>query len=242
MRSPKGRVNRLIEVLEAMGIPAHSRRGLGVLPAVEVQVVMALLRLLDNPFRTSPSPRCSGAPSWALTSGIWPNPRPAAAGAVSRGRERFCRKRERAGLAGEGVLAQLDAWRTKARRTAPFPASQLVYDETRYLDFVSALPRGRQREANLLALSPGPPIRHVCHQRPRSVYPARRRLGRGRRGHGAAARFGRGRRRRPGDERPPEQGAGVSGCLCVDLDRSFNLADSQRHLIFHAIWPGSSRG
>ncbi|MDO8301721.1 MAG: 3'-5' exonuclease, partial [Sedimentisphaerales bacterium] len=50
------------------------------------------------------------------------------------------------------ILVQLDQWRTMARRGSIADLVWHIFRQTRYLSFVSALPNGKQRRANLLKL------------------------------------------------------------------------------------------
>src|SRR5690606_28717906 len=141
------------EVLEAMGIPAHSSAGSGFFTAVEVQVVMALLRLLDNPLQDIPLAAVLRSPIVGLDERDLAEIRARQPrGPFHAAVRAFAENESELASRVRAFLARLDAWRTKARRMPLSRLLSLSYDETRYLDFVAALPRGRQREANLLAL------------------------------------------------------------------------------------------
>ena len=58
LRSIKGSAQTYLEELNLMGIPAYAETGSGYLGAQEVQVMLALLRIIDNPRRTSLWRRC----------------------------------------------------------------------------------------------------------------------------------------------------------------------------------------
>lgn len=236
MRSPKGRVSRFIEVLEAMGIPAHSGSGSGFFHAVEVQVVMSLLRLIDNPRQDIPlaavlrSPICGLderelAEIRALDRSL---PFHQAVFAFAGGKGELAERVAR-------FLAALDRWRTLARRV---PLSRLIatlYEETKYVDFVAALPRGRQREANLRALwrrarhfdsfsTAGLDrfIRHVddLEEAGEEVAPP--------------ASLGEGEDVVRVMSVHQSKGLEFPVVFVVDLDRQFNLSDSRRTFIYHS--------
>ena len=244
MRSPKGRVTRFIEVLEGMGVPAHSGSGSGYFHAVEVQVIMALLRLIDNPRQDIPLAAVLRSPICGLDERELARIRASEPGLPFHAAAR-------AFAQGDGELAKtvakfwsaLDKWRSLARR---IPLSRLIdtiYEETKYLDFVAALPRGRQREANLLAL-----MRRARH-------------------FDAFATSGLDRFIRHVDDledagedvAPPSalgegedvvrvmsvhqsKGLEFPVVFVVDLDRQFNLTDSRRHFIFHRDLGIAARG
>jgi len=235
MRSPKGRATRFVEVLEAMGIPAHSSGGSGFFQAVEVQVVMALLRLIDNPQQDIPMAAALYSPILGLDEQDMARIRAAYPQLPFHAAVREFAK-------GEGelnarvaqFLARLDRWRSEARR---IPLSRLigkVYDETGYLDYVAALPRGRQREANLLALwqrarhfdafaTSGLDrfIRHVDD------------LGEAGEDVAPPSALGEGEDVVRVMSVHQSKGLEFPVVFLVDLDRRFNKSDGRRHLIFH---------
>jgi len=153
MRSPKGRATRFAEVLESMGIPVYARSGSGYFSAVEVEVVLSLLRVLDNPRQDIPLAAVLRSPIGGMTSrdlaeiragqveGTFADAVFAAAG-----------KDSELGRRVGALLQRIDRWRTAARRQSLSRLLWQIYHETGYVDFAAALPRGRQREANLWGL------------------------------------------------------------------------------------------
>ncbi len=158
LRSPAKRARDYVEVLRLAGIPVSSDSSEGFFAATEVADMMALLKTLDNPrgdielaavlrsemigledadlarvrleAPTQVGPRLYDAACWYARGG------PDAA------------LRQRVGEA----LERLGRWRRAARTQSLADLVWDIYRETGYLAFVSALPGGRQRRANLLML------------------------------------------------------------------------------------------
>jgi len=235
MRALKGRATRFVEVLESMGVPAHSSGGSGYFRAVEVQVVMALLRLIDNPRQDVPlaavlySPICGfDERDLAQVRAAHPAlPFHAAAMEYAKGEGELARR-----LAA--FFQKLERWRSAARRMPLSRLVGMVYDESGYLDYVAALPRGRQREANLLALwqrarhfdlfaTSGLDrfIRHVDRLEEAGEDAA------------PAAALGEGEDVVRVMSVHQSKGLEFPVVILADLDREFNKADSRRPLIYH---------
>lgn len=155
MRAMSNRANELMDVLSGVGVPAYAELGKGYFAATEVETMLALLSVLDNPRQDIPlaavlrsvivgvSPAdmarirlCS--PSGDLFDAVLAAAEDDDLGPLQRQMQQF--------------LAKIDEWRTLSRRA---PLSKLVWSllaETRYFDYAGALPGGRQRQANLRAL------------------------------------------------------------------------------------------
>lgn len=153
MRSPRGRAARFTDVLEGMGVPVYARAGSGFFSAVEVETVLSLLRVLDNPRQDIPLAAVLRSPIGGFDSRdlarIRSMDRQASffdAAAMSATEDSELGRR----LAS--FFERIDGWRTDARRIALSQLLWQLYHETGYIHFVAALPRGRQREANLWGL------------------------------------------------------------------------------------------
>lgn len=152
-RSPKGRVDHFVQLLGEMGIPAYSRGGTGFFRAVEVETILALLRLVDNARQEIPLAAVLRSPIVGLSSAELARIRAAHKerpfiDAVYRRAE----EEDELGAKLRSFLGALREWRKAARR---MPFSRFLwrlYRETGYLDFAAAMPGGRQREANLFGL------------------------------------------------------------------------------------------
>lgn len=162
MRSMSGLANRVLDVLNANGIPAHAQLNTGYFAATEVELVLSLLRLIDNPRQDIPLAAVLRSPIVGLDEVELARIRLAdRTGDYYRSVEAYLK-----GPSDEGAphpdpdladrlrsfLRRLDAWRTAARRG---PLADLVwrlYHETGYYAYAGGLPGGRQRQANLRTL------------------------------------------------------------------------------------------
>jgi ATP-dependent helicase/nuclease subunit A len=157
MRSVAGRANDYAEVLRLAGVPVSSQASSGYFACTEVLDILSLLRVLDNPrqdialgatlrsalFSVSDEQlaeiRLFG-PDTDTTDDLYACVTHYARQGPDKGlREHLHR-----------ILQDLDTWRT--RRVSLADLLWQVYRTTNYLSFVSGLPNGAQRRANLLKL------------------------------------------------------------------------------------------
>ncbi len=153
LRAATGVANQILDVFARAGVPAHAQLATGYFGALEVETVLSVLRLIDNPRQDIPLAAVLRSPLVGLGD------RELAELRLSDRKAAF----HEVVLAADGssipaipavrsFLRQLDGWRTAARRG---PLSGLVWriiQETGYYAHVGALPNGPQREANLRAL------------------------------------------------------------------------------------------
>lgn len=145
-----------LEELKAAGIPAYADLATGYFAATEVDVMLSLLAIIDNPRQDIPLAGVLRSPVVGLS-------------ADDLARIRLCDRRGQfwdavAAAARDESLpadlrravasfaANLSAWRDFARREPLGDLLWMVYRETGYYDFVGGLPGGSQRQANLRAL------------------------------------------------------------------------------------------
>jgi len=156
LRATTGRANIFMEALRQWDIPAYAQLNTGYFSATEVEVMVSLLQMLDNPKQDIPTAAVLRSPIVGLSSTDLTRVRLAAPRgsffdavvAASQVAD------DTSGLAA--VLARfletLRGWRTMVRRR---PLSQViwqVFQETGYLNYVAGMPGGPQRHANLIAL------------------------------------------------------------------------------------------
>ena len=144
----------LTEVLKNFGIPAMTTTGTGYFSAMEVQTVLSYLRLIDNPRQDIPMAAILHSPIGGCSEeGLaairirYPD-LPFYSAALHYAKE----EKNALGDKLEKVFSLLDSFRQRAEDT---PVHELLYevmDETGYLSYVSVLPGGTVRRANLLAL------------------------------------------------------------------------------------------
>lgn len=148
----------MLEELQKQGIPAYAEVAGGYFAATEIEIMLSLLRIVDNPQQDIPLAAVLRSPIVQLT-------------AEEMGQLRLARQD---GNYYEALLAYIDApitsvdaalqeriqrfhaqlvrWRTDARHGALADLIWRMYQDTGYYDFVGSLPGGKERQANLRAL------------------------------------------------------------------------------------------
>lgn len=139
-----------VQVLEEQGIPAYVESSTGYFSAIEVQTVLSMLRILDNPYQDIPMAAVLRSPMVGLDEEELAEIRvsdptvPFAAAALACMQE-----------AKEGQLYSFyQIYRElRARRDLPIhELIQKVLDLTGYGNYAAALPAGERRAANLAML------------------------------------------------------------------------------------------
>lgn len=159
MRSVAHRANEYTEILRQAGIPVSSQTGSGYFAATEIADLLALLKVLDNPIRDIELAAVLRSRMFGFTDSELADIR---LGAQESG-DKNCtfydalRRCSQSGPAflrqkTERALAQLQAWREDIRIGSLADTLGKILEQTGFLAFVSALPNGRQRRANLLKL------------------------------------------------------------------------------------------
>ena len=145
-----------LEELQKADIPAYSSIGSGYFEAVEVQTMLSVLQIIDNPYQDIPLAGALRSPLFKLTAEELSLIRILAMDAsfydavvLAAGNEEFSFEGR---MKLSYFLEKLDQWRNYAREGALADLLWLIYEETGYYDFVGGLPAGVQRQANLRAL------------------------------------------------------------------------------------------
>ncbi|WP_035267985.1 helicase-exonuclease AddAB subunit AddA [Desulfitibacter alkalitolerans] len=153
LRAARGWSNAFLEEFRQRDIPAYAELSSGYFEAVEVNTIMSLLRIIDNPRQDIPLAAVLRSPIAGLTA------EELAAIRLNKKDGEFyeavieaAREDNALGNRLKAVLQKLERWRTMARRGSLSRLLWKVYGETGYLDFVGGLPGGQQRQANLRAL------------------------------------------------------------------------------------------
>ncbi|MDB4868237.1 MAG: ATP-dependent helicase, partial [Cohnella sp.] len=145
-----------LDELKAAGIPAYADLATGYFAATEVDVLLSLLSIIDNPRQDIPLAGVLRSPIVGLT-------------ADELAQIRLCNRRgefwdavnasaneetlpESLRATVNAFLAKLSEWRDFARREPLGELLWTIYRETGYYDFVGGMPGGIQRQANLRAL------------------------------------------------------------------------------------------
>ena len=149
MRATHNRANIFQEEFQKAGIPVYVELGTGYFEATEVETMLSLLKIIDNPRQDVPLVAVLRSPLVLLS---------AAELAQIRLRQRdgdFFDALVQAKDDNEKTVLfweKLLSWRTMARRGTLSDLIWDIYRQTGYYDYVGGLPGGRQRQANLRAL------------------------------------------------------------------------------------------
>ncbi|TVY09146.1 helicase-exonuclease AddAB subunit AddA [Paenibacillus cremeus] len=160
----------MIEELRLQGIPAYAELSTGYFTATEVQVLLSLLKVIDNPYQDIPLASVLRSPIVGLDAEAMAQIRIYSKhGSYYDALRAYVREEEKeAGKPASGndgitripelqqqlsiFLTQLKAWRSRAQMS---PLADLIWDiyrVTGYFDFVGGMAGGSQRQANLRAL------------------------------------------------------------------------------------------
>jgi len=159
MRSLAKKANDYVEVLRLAGVPVSCQATAGYFQATEISDVLCLLKVLDNPQRDIELAAVLRSPFFKVSDTELAKIKIYNRAAQQHGNYydcllQYCSCGTDAKLAGKlkGIIAQIAQWRTIARRGNLADLVWQVYCETGFLSYVSALPNGQARRANLLKL------------------------------------------------------------------------------------------
>lgn len=157
LRSVKGKADILLETMRQAGIPVYAELAEGYFQETEVQVILSLLSIIDNPRQdihlagTLRSP-LGGFSEAELAEIRLCDRRGDLWEAVSQAAIVLSEEHEPTRLKLKSFLAQLNGWRSMARCKGVPELVWKIYRDTGYYDYVSGLPGGIIRQANLRAL------------------------------------------------------------------------------------------
>lgn len=157
LRSPGSWADTLVEILGADGVPAYCTSNEGYFNTVEVETVLALLNVIDNPQQDIPLAAVMHSPIYQFTDedlaalvtafgslrGALPRiegsaTRPVLSAALQSKLDHFC--------------ADLQHYRAMSHYLSIHELLYRIFDETGYYNYVSAMPAGKRRKANLDAM------------------------------------------------------------------------------------------
>lgn len=150
-RSLKNWGSDFAEVLNSCGIPTHVEASTGYFASMEVQTVLSMLELLDNPFQDIPMAAVLKSPMAGLEEEELAEIR------AENPKESFAQAAyKRMKSEEEGKFADFYALYRRLRdKVKDTPIHELIYDilrETGYGNYAASLPAGKQRNANLQML------------------------------------------------------------------------------------------
>ncbi|MCK5172410.1 MAG: UvrD-helicase domain-containing protein, partial [Planctomycetes bacterium] len=161
MRAPSATIADYIDILRLAAIPVQSKSNAGYFEATEISDIISTLKILDNPQRDIELASVLRSPIFNTTDTelalirnhaetTAPDTTPSFYDCLltyaDSGPDETLREKLNC------ILDRLNTWRTIARRSSLADLIYLIYRQTGHLAFVSALPNGKQRKANLLKL------------------------------------------------------------------------------------------
>ena len=156
LRSTRDLAPVMIEELRLAGIPAYAELSTGYFSAVEVEIMLSLLKIIDNPYQDIPLAAVLRSPMVGLSEEELAGIRAEGTGLSYFDAVLAYVRSERAEEPLKKKLLQfldnLALWRREARQS---PVSDLLWRILRmtgFYDAAGAMPGGHQRQANLRAL------------------------------------------------------------------------------------------
>ncbi|NLM10207.1 MAG: helicase-exonuclease AddAB subunit AddA [Clostridiaceae bacterium] len=162
LRATKNWSDVFIDELAAKGIPAFADTGTGFFKTIEVQVVLSLLQIIDNPLQDIPLLSVLRSPVFSFTTAELAAVRIAdrkssiydALKTLANRHPLDNRTRSDKSAAKKATvfIEKLSMWREKARYMSTDQLIWYLYHDTGYYNMVGAMPQGEQRQANLRVL------------------------------------------------------------------------------------------
>ncbi|WP_115310500.1 UvrD-helicase domain-containing protein [Veillonella criceti] len=150
LRSVKTKAGRMVEALRQAGIPAYAEENSGYFSALEVKLLLALLQVIDNPEQDLPMAAVLSSPFVGLDANELGHLRMSGEGSLWSLLPAYG-----AAMDNDVVIRfveRLEAWRTYSRQHSVSDLLWTIYEEMNYVDYVSAMPNGLVRRANVMAL------------------------------------------------------------------------------------------
>ena len=144
----------IVDEFKKQGIPVYADLKTGYFAAIEIKVVLSLLKVIDNPQQDIPLAAVLRSPIVGLNEDELTRIRLAAKDGSYYDALKVFVKNDTSNTAKvvQSFLKQLEKFRFLARQGALSDLIWAIFRETGYYDFVGGMPGGRQRQANLRAL------------------------------------------------------------------------------------------
>ncbi len=143
-----------IEELSRQDIPVYCDKDMGYFDSTEVQIVMSLLKIIDNPIQDIPLIAVLRSPIGNFTSDELVSIRTIDPNipfytAMQKG---ITQSLGKLSSKIENFLERLDSWREKSKYLPLHEFIWQLYEETGYYDYTFLLPNGEKKQANLKLL------------------------------------------------------------------------------------------
>ena len=150
LRATKGYANCFVEELAKMNIPAFADINTGYFENTEVQIILSLLKIIDNPYQDIPLIAVMRSQIGNFTPDELTEIR-----LIDKNTSYYEALQKSAGQGNDKVKAfieKLDEWRERSKHINLDELIWSLYEETGYYNYISLLPDGAIRTANLKTL------------------------------------------------------------------------------------------
>lgn len=143
----------IVDEFKKQGIPVHSELRTGYFQAIEIQVMINFLKIIDNPYQDIPLASVLRSPIVGLNEEELAQIRLAKnRGSFYEALRSYSKQQDSLSEILRRFLQALEKYRKLAREGSLSELIWIIFQETGYYDFVGGIPGGRQRQANLRAL------------------------------------------------------------------------------------------
>lgn len=149
LRSTTGWTETLLQLLLNEGIPAYAESRMGYFNTIEVETVLSMLSVIDNPMQDIPLAAVLKSPMVGMSDQDLAKMMAAYKTCADKGEDRGIYAAMLHWEALKGFLEQLEHFRLLASYLPIHELLYRVYEETGYYDQISAMPAGETRRANL---------------------------------------------------------------------------------------------
>ncbi|MFC0274562.1 helicase-exonuclease AddAB subunit AddA [Metabacillus herbersteinensis] len=148
---------QIIEEFKKQGIPVYANLSNGYFAATEVSIMLALLKIIDNPFQDIPLASVLRSPVVGLSSNELAiiktyDKKRTYYDAVKACVKEAAPAHQHLANKLQSFLLLFQQWRNLARMGSVSDLIWQLYRDTKFFDFVGGMPGGKQRQANLRAL------------------------------------------------------------------------------------------
>ncbi|GAA3008697.1 helicase-exonuclease AddAB subunit AddA [Tetragenococcus solitarius] len=144
----------IMDVFKQFQIPMEVNDAQNYFQATEIQTMISLLEIIDNPYQDIPFAAVLRSPLVGANEEDLAKIRLAQKeGDYYEAFLAYLSEKDELAKHLSSFNEQLEMWRSLARRRSLSELIWSIYQETAYLDYVIGLPSGRQRYANLIALA-----------------------------------------------------------------------------------------
>lgn len=149
LRSTAGWTENFLPILLGEGIPAYAESRMGYFNTLEVETVLSMLAVIDNPMQDIPLAAVLKSPVVGMSDRKLAEMMAAYKGCADKGQDRGIYAAARCFEELNPFFEQLKHFRLLASYLPIHELIYRIYEETGYYDYVSAMPAGETRRANL---------------------------------------------------------------------------------------------